>query len=877
MTNDLFHMVSLAVAMGSGALASWPQVVPWLTLGLGALIGAPLLLLLLWLGLRHDRLRRHMSLLDRAMDVVGSGVFITDAQRPGHPIVAVNPAFTRLTGYEGRALSGRSAQLLEGPETEPQAKKLVHNALRDGRSCRTTATLHARDGKPFTSDLLLATVRDRRGRHTHTIWEMRERARSHPAQLPTDSAESLIDAIARVFPQPLLVTSEQGSIETVNPAAGRLFGYEPDELQNQPVTRLLPSAKSLHDSLQTAPPEIASCETVGVRKDGGSIPLNVSSQDLLIEGQPHCVFTCEDLTRLKRDARRRATWESLADLLGTSPQLTLDCAGAVLQTICDHCEWPVGSLWTLDHEAHELRCVQTHVAAGAILDQMAGAHRRSTCKPSDGLIGRVWCTGEPEWSEDVAQELDWVPRHPTSHIGGVIAQPVKSGGSVIAVIEFFGVENPSTNPALPPLLASFAALIGQAIIGSSPEGQVETLDSRERGEAFGSLVGGIAHDLNNTLATILGFTELALPAVPAASHAQRHLKHIMNAGGRAKDLVQQVLILCRQSDQVLSAVRLQDIIQETIKLVRVALPATIELKESIEADVPPVLGDPTQLRQVLVNVCANAEDAMRGTHGTMEIELAAVSVTPDMAGLRPALREQRYARLTVRDTGCGMPARVKKHAFEPFFTTKPAGEGTGLGLAVVRGIILHHGGAISMKSTPKEGTTVDMYLPLARQQTAGEPLLSHELPRGSERVMLVEGEPALAELGRDMLESLGYEVIVRTKPLEALRAFELMPQRFDLMIMDQSMPRTTGEGLVRDVLRMCPELPVIMMLGFSHTMDAEHAHALGVRALLHKPLLLRDLALAIRQALDQPVSPSVPRGARSPVKALVEVNPEHPG
>lgn len=156
-------------------------------------------------------------------------------------------------------------------------------------------------------------------------------------------------------------------------------------------------------------------------------------------------------------------------------------------------------------------------------------------------------------------------------------------------------------------------------------------------------------------------------------------------------------------------------------------------------------------------------------------------------------------------------------------------------------------------------------------------MLSHELPRGSERVMLVEGEPALAELGRDMLESLGYEVIVRTKPLEALRAFELMPQRFDLMIMDQSMPRTTGEGLVRDVLRMCPELPVIMMLGFSHTMDAEHAHALGVRALLHKPLLLRDLALAIRQALDQPVSPSVPRGARSPVKALVEVNPEHPG
>ncbi len=863
-------MAGLGAGTGVGPLVAWPRAIPWLTIG----TGIPLLLLAVWILLRLTRLRRQVSLLDRAMDVVGSAVCITDAQRPGHPVIAVNPAFTRMTGYDSRSVLGRTGRLLEGPGTELPVKKLVHVALRDGRSCRTPATLHARDGTALSTDLLLSTVHDRRGRHTHTIWEIRERALSNVFQLPRDRAESLIHAIALVLPQPLLVASEQGTLTTVNPAAARLFGYEPDELQNHPVASVLPSVEGSHRSVQTEQPEPAWRDTIGLRKDGVTIPLSVSGQDLVIGGHPHRVFTCEDLTRTKRDARRCATWVPLADLLGKSARLTPECARDVLQIVCEHCDWPVGSLWMVDAEANQLHCFQTHTAAGATLDQMAGAPRKSTCKPWEGLAGRVWCKGEPEWTADLSQEMDWVPRRPLSQTGGVIAQPLKSGGEVIAVIEFFGAENPSTDPSLLPMLASFAALIGQAIARSRAEEEIDGLGLRlrmaQRGEALSSLAGGIAHDLNNTLTAILGFTELAFPTIPAASRTRRHLKHIMKAGGRAKDLIHQILTFSRQTEHALSPIRLQEVVQETLKLIRPSLPATIELKVSIAPDMPFVLGDPMQLRQVLVNLCANAEYAMRGTQGTLEIQAAAVSVTPELAADRPALREKRYAALTVRDTGCGMPAKVKKRAFEPFFTTKPENEGIGLGLAVVRGIILHHGGAIYMESTPKRGTTMDIFLPLAEQEVAEEPLPPGALPRGSERVMLVEDEPALAELGREMLESLGYEVVVRTSPIEAIRAFELMPQQFDLLITDQTMPRMTGETLVRDIFRIRPDLPVIMMTGFSHTMNADKARALGVRAFLHKPLLLRDLAPAIRRALDKAASPSAADGSHSQLDTLVE-------
>lgn len=874
MTIEIVHMASLALGPGAGALSGWPQAIPWLSLGTATLIGAPLLLAFLWIALRLRRLHSQVSLLDRAMDVVGSAVFITDAQRPGHPVIAINPAFTRLTGYDTRSVLGRHGRLLEGPDTGAPARKLVHAALRDGRSCRTSTTLHGRDGKALPIDLRLTALHDRRGRHTHTIWEIREPARRGGPPATQDTAESLIQAIAGVLPYPLLITTEQGTIHTANTEATRLFAYEPDELRDQPVDTVLLSAESLHRSFQAASTKPASRDATGLRKDGATIPLSVTRHDLVLGGHLYCVFTCENLTEAKREARRRASWAPLADLLAKSPRLTPEWAGNLLQIVCTHCEWPVGSLWVVDPDANELRCFQTYVVTGATLDQLAGAPRRTSCKPWEGLAGRVWSKGEPEWTADWTQELDWVPRRPTTRAGGVIAQPVKTGGQVIAVLEFFGAESPSEDQLLLPLLASFAVLMGQAIARSRAEEEAEGLELQirkaQRGEALGSLAGGIAHDLNNTLTAILGFTELAFPAIPAASRARRHLKHIMKAGGRAKDLIQQILTFSRQTEHALTRIHIQDVVDDTLKLVRPSLPATIELRESIERDVPSVLGDPTQLRQVLVNLCANAEYAMRGSQGSLEIEVGAVSVTPELAHVRPALREKRYARLLVRDSGCGMPAKVQKHAFEPFFTTKPDGEGIGLGLAVVRGIILHHGGAVYMESTPKQGTTIEIFLPLAEQEVAEEPMVPNALPRGSERVLLVEDEPALAELGRDMLESLGYEVVVRTSPIEAQRAFELMPLRFDLMITDQTMSRMTGETLVQTVLRIRPDLPVIMMTGFSHSMDADKARALGVRAFLRKPLLLRDLAPAIRRALDRRAPLEAPTGSQSQSDGLVD-------
>jgi signal transduction histidine kinase/CheY-like chemotaxis protein len=379
----------------------------------------------------------------------------------------------------------------------------------------------------------------------------------------------------------------------------------------------------------------------------------------------------------------------------------------------------------------------------------------------------------------------------------------------------------------------------------------EELRQVQKMEAVGRLAGGVAHDFNNILAAMIGYTELATHNIPASSPAWYQLEEVLRAGQRAKELIQQILSFSRRTDQAHTPVQLPRLVEEALAFLRASLPSTVEIRQHINPEVGTVLADSTQLHQVVLNLCANAEYAMRQTGGVLEVYLEAVEVDTLLATQHPTLHLGPHARLTVRDTGQGMPPDVVERIYDPFFTTKAVGEGTGIGLSVVHGIVLKHGGTITVESQIGQGTTFMIYLPCIPCDIAGEVQEEEPLPYGHGRLLFVDDEPALVRLGHAVLMQLGYDVTAYLSSVEALAAFQAAPHHFDLVITDYTMPQMTGDALSRALRRLRPDIPIILETGFSHTINAEQAAALGIDAFLLKPWTVRELARTIAQVLAQ--------------------------
>jgi PAS domain S-box-containing protein len=375
--------------------------------------------------------------------------------------------------------------------------------------------------------------------------------------------------------------------------------------------------------------------------------------------------------------------------------------------------------------------------------------------------------------------------------------------------------------------------------------------------AIGTLAGGMAHEFNNILMAILGYTSLVLDDVPQDSRAWSNAKQVLMAGERARDLVQQILAFSRQVKVEHRPRKLHLLTQEALGLIRRTLPATILLQQDVEKDVGTVLTSITEVHQIILNLCANAVHAMREAGGTLDIRLDTAEVQGPPTSQHPVLRPGSYAWLSVRDTGHGMPPDVIEHIFEPFFTTKVVGEGTGMGLAVVHGIITHHGGAVTVHSTPGQGTTFDIYLPRVAETATTIAVQPEPIVPGKGRVLYVDDDISLAHLGRAMLTPLGYEVVACTSGYEALQIFLQTPQSFDLVVTDQTMPYMAGETFVRAVRRIRPDIPIILCTGYSSSIDADKVRAQGIEAFLMKPLSIDTLAPTIQRLLGRrDMSPS---------------------
>jgi len=378
------------------------------------------------------------------------------------------------------------------------------------------------------------------------------------------------------------------------------------------------------------------------------------------------------------------------------------------------------------------------------------------------------------------------------------------------------------------------------------------LRQAQKMEAIGTLAGGIAHDFNNILGVIIGRAELSQLDLSKNDPAYQNIIEVVKAGSRAKDLVKQILAFSRQAKQERRLIQPGIIIKEALKMLRSSLPSTIEIRQNIAAESGVILADPTQIHQILMNLCTNAYHAMEKTGGVLTVSLAAIEFDPSGTDRETELAPGKYLQLMVSDTGYGIESHIMERIFDPYFTTKKPGEGTGLGLAVVHGIVNSHGGSILVESEIGKGTTFRVLLP--KSEDAGKTTEIEDyipIPPGNERILFVDDEKDLADTTRMMLERLGYQVTVRTSSVEALELFRTQPGAFDLVITDLTMPIMTGADLAKELMRIRPDIPILLCTGFSELISEEKARHMGIKEFVMKPIVMRDMAEIIRKVIDQ--------------------------
>jgi PAS domain S-box-containing protein len=500
-----------------------------------------------------------------------------------------------------------------------------------------------------------------------------------------------------------------------------------------------------------------------------------------------------------------------------------------------------------------------------------------------GYFGYINAEGDlvcPSMTEDIWEKCQ-VPEKdvifPQSAWGGLWGQSLKEKSSLISNSDLNTPEGhvPLKN-AMCAALVHHDELVGQLVLANAPDGYSDEdlqllmgiadyiapvlharlekdrqehereilarqLRQAQKLEAIGTLAGGIAHDFNNILFAIMGYGQMLIDDLEPGSTSHNYATEIMQGGRRAKTLIGQILSFARETDPEPIPLQISSVVKETLHLMRASLPANIEIHQNLRARNTMVYSDPTQLHQVVMNICTNAGQAMTKTGGHIHVTLEEASAGED---------ELQEIILTIADTGPGIPPAIQHRVFEPFFTTKDKNEGTGLGLSVVHGIVMDLGGRIHLKSELGRGTTFIIHLPVADNTGAAvEPPLD-KLPGGSEHIMVVDDESPITRMLGGILNQLGYEVTTFTDPEHALSAFQLDPDHYDLVITDQTMPHLLGDDLARKMLALRPGLPVILHTGYTNTIDEQGAAALGIRAFLAKPISKPELARTVRDLLD---------------------------
>ena len=475
----------------------------------------------------------------------------------------------------------------------------------------------------------------------------------------------------------------------------------------------------------------------------------------------------------------------------------------------------------------------------------------------NSLFARALASPEPYFVADLAHSQEFQGSGwPHYHDNSILFFPiVDAAGKTIAIISLHSKNEPPfviQDREIGTILASYATEVLQtAEMQAMLKKNEAAMLQGQKMEAIGTLAGGIAHDFNNILSAIVGYTDLSLYAGSLPANIRNNLEQIKKASKRARDLVQQILSFSRTEEFSEQPVDIGLIVKEALKLLRAIIPTTVEIVHHVATGLGMVKTDPTRIHQVMMNLCSNATQAMEGKSGTIRVTLDRLGRDEYPVDL-VEIAADVCLRLSVADNGMGMSSDVMPRIFDPYFTTKQKGEGTGLGRAVVHGIVMQSGGTIRVESEPGNGSTFHLFFPVMEDVVShGRTRATEAMPTGSEHILFVDDEENLAEVAREMLVRLGYQVDVRTSSVEALQTLRQCPGRYHLLITDQTMPALSGIDLARQALALQPDLPVILYTGYSTAVDGPEARRAGIKAFLMKPLSMNTLAAVVREVLDQ--------------------------
>jgi PAS domain S-box-containing protein len=608
-------------------------------------------------------------------------------------------------------------------------------------------------------------------------------------------------------------TTPDGRFVAANPALARMFGYESPEELMQAVTSIdhqiyVDRGIRLELSqLLESQGAVRSFEFQAYRKGGDTISIALSARAVTDSDGTllHYEGTVEDITERKHAEKERVRLETAIEqaaegIIITDPRWIIQYANPAFKRMSGYYE-------------NEIIGQHTRVLKSEKHDKSFYRNIRETL-----ARGEVW-----------SGRLTNVRKDGTFYEAEVTGSPVRDTSGTI--INHVSIHRDITH-----------------------EVRLEReLRQAQKMEAIGTLAGGIAHDFNNILMAIVGYAQLAESRISETSPIRRYLEQVLESSERATTLVQQILTFSRQTEQERKPVQVGPVMKEALKLLRSSLPSTIEIRHKITVpeERGTVMADPTHIHQVLMNLCTNAAHAMRSRGGRLSVELSETVLDDSFVCRYPGAKPGPHLRLSVTDTGHGMHPAVIERIFDPYFTTKGPGEGTGLGLAVVRGIVKGLGGAISVYSEAGQGTTFHVFIPKVDDEVTREPEPIDAVLSGCERVLFVDDEQVLVDLGREMLESIGYTVVTKTSSIGALETFRAAPEAFDLVITDMTMPGLTGRELAAEIMAVRPGIPVILCTGFSELVNGKRALETGIREFVMKPYTIRNLAKTIRKVLEQ--------------------------